>query len=140
MLSTAALQVAGLGQVAHGGGGDDAGAQGLGQVENVAGPGAGLGEDVLGVDEAHDAEAVLGLVVDDRVAAGDEAARLQHLVGAAAQDLDQDVLAQVVGEGGHVQGQEHLAAHGVDVAHGVGGGDGAEGVGVVHQRGKKVHR
>ncbi len=112
----------------------------LREVEGIAGAGAGLGEDLLGVDEAHDAEAVLGLLVDDGVAAGDEAAGLEHLVGAAAQDIGQDVLAQVVGEGGHVQGQEHLAAHGVDVAHGVGGGDGAEGVGVVHQRGKKIHR
>lgn len=68
----------------------DAGAQGLGQQDGIAGAGAALGEDALGVHDAHDAESVLGLLVVQGVAAGHHPTRLAHLVGAAAQHVRQD--------------------------------------------------
>ena len=49
-------------------------------------------------------------------------------------------MGEVFGEGGDVEGDGDLAAHGVDVTHGVGGGDGPELVGVVHERGEKIKR
>ncbi len=92
------------------------------------------------MDEAQDAEAVLGLGVDDGVPAGDDPARLGHLVRCAAEDLADGLVSEVFGEGGDVEGEGDLAAHGVDVAHGVGGGDGPELVGVVHEGGEEIKR
>jgi hypothetical protein len=63
----------------------------------------------------------------DRVAAGDRDARLAAHRGAAFQDLADGLQRQHVDRHAH-QRQRHdgRAAHGVDVADGVGGGDAAE--------------
>ena len=133
-----AVEPGGVAPAAAGRGEDDASAEGLRQVETVASAEGGLAQQAGGVREAEDAEAVLGLVVPDRVAAGDGAAGLGDLVGAAADDAGGDVGREVLGEGGDVEGEHDLAAHRVDVGHGVGGGDGAVLPGVVDERGEEV--
>src|SRR3990170_2365486 len=70
--------------------------------------GAALGEDALGVDEAEDAESVLGFGVDDGVPAGDDPAGLGDLVGAPAQDLRDRLVGHVLREAGDVEGQRDL--------------------------------
>ena len=65
------------------------------------------------------------------MAAHDETLGLGGLGVAALQRLAQDLLVQRRGKTHHVQGDERLAAHGVDVGQRVGGGDGPELVGVV---------
>ena len=92
------------------------------------------------MDGAHDAEAVLRLGVVDRVAAGDDAAAFGDLGRAAAEDFRQDRRRQVFGKADDVEGEEDFGAHGVDVAHGVGGGDGAVGVGVIDDGREEVER
>jgi hypothetical protein len=56
------------------------------------------------------------------------------------QDAREDVRIQRLREGGDVEREQHLAAHRVDVAQGVGGGDGAEGVRIVDDRRKEIQR
>ncbi len=132
------LQVGRIGCVALGGGGDDAHAQRLGQQELVAWPRATLLAHPAGMDGAHHRQAELGLVVVDGVSAGDHAAGLGHLFGRAAQDLADGRRGQLGRKGGDAQGQDHLPAHGIDVAHGIGRGDRAIGIGIVHHRREKV--
>ncbi len=60
-------------------GGDGAGADRLGQIEQIAGAGAGVGDHIFGMNQAGDCQAVLELVVADRVAADDQGAASAHL-------------------------------------------------------------
>jgi hypothetical protein len=92
------------------------------------------------MDGAHDAETVFRLGVVNCVAAGDDAAALGDLGGAAAEDFRQYRRRQVLGEADDVQGEEDFGAHSVDVAHGVGRGDGAIGVGVIDDGREEVER
>ena len=117
---------------------EDAGADLLGQDDGVAGLRASGGADQVSGDFSGDGEAVLGFFVDDGVSAGDDGACFADLVGSAAEDVGDDVGGEILGEGGDVEGEEDASAHGVDVGHGVGGGDRAELVGVVDERGEEV--
>ncbi len=132
------LRVFGAGDAAFDGGGDDAGAQRFGEDERVAGERAGVGEDARGVDRAGDGVAELDVFFVDGVAADQGAAGFVDFFGAAAENLfeDGEVAGSGVGEDG--EGGERARAHGVDVAQGVGGGDGAEGVGIVDDGGEEV--
>ena len=132
------VEPGGFAASAAGGGEDEARAEGLGEVEAVAGAEGGLAEEAGGVRKAEDAKAVLGFVVPDGVAAGNDAAGLGDLVGAAADDVGGDGRGEVLGEGGDVEGEGDFAAHGVHVGHGVGGGDGAVLPGVVDEGGEEV--
>ena len=119
---------------------DDAGAERLGEEQPVAGTEPALDEDPIGMDPSRHAESVLRLVVHDRVATGDDPAGLGDLVGAAAEDLGDDRLWHVSREAGHGEREHHLAPHRVDVRHGVGGGDRAPRVRVVHYRREEIDR
>ena len=66
-------------------------------------------------------------------------ARFGYLLGSAAQNFAQNVQIHALWEADKVQCSLHLAAHGIDVAQGVGRCDLAEGIGVVHHRRKKIH-
>ena len=92
------------------------------------------------MDGAGDGEAVLRLVVVQRVAAGDDAARLGDLLRAAAHDLAEDRRVERLRERRDVERHQHLAAHRVDVAHGVRRGDRAERVRVVDDGREEVDR
>ena len=112
----------------------------LGEDEGVAGPGAGIGDDPLGVDPAVHAQAVLRLLVVHGMAAHQAGAGLHHLVMPAAQDLPQKAQIQMLGrEHDQIEGGQRHPAHGIDVGDGVGRGDLAEPVGIVHRRGDEVH-
>ena len=74
--------------------GHDARAQRLGQDQAIARPGAGVGDDPVGMDQSGDGEAGLDLVVVDAVAADDGHAGLGHFVHAAAENLLQDLVRQ----------------------------------------------
>lgn len=127
------------GEAAFDGGGDDAGADRFGEVEEVARFGTGVGDDVVGVDESGDGEAVEGLGVLDGVAAGEDAASLGDLVGTAAEDGVDDLgWEDVGGDADDVHGGDGASAHGVDVGEGIGGGDLAVEIGVVHDGGEKI--
>ncbi len=83
------------------------------------------------MDDAEDAQAVFRLFIPDGVAAGDDAASFAHLFGAAAKDLGLHRERQIFREGGDVEREDHFATHGIDIGHGVRGGDSAIGVGVI---------
>ena len=121
-------------------GGDDAGADRLGQEEDVARERAGLGPDLVGMDRAGDDQPELRLGIGDGVPAGDDRAGLGDLLRRALEDGGDHVRRQVLREPGDIEREEDRAAHGVDVAHAVGGGDGAVGPGVVDDRGEEIDR
>ena len=128
-----------VGEAALDGGGDDAGAERLGEDEDVAGSGPGIGDDALGVDEAGDGEPVERLGVLDGVAAGQDAPGLRDLVGAAPEDLVDELEREVLErDADDVHGGDRAAAHGVDVGERVGGRDLPVEVGVVDDRREEV--
>ena len=102
-------------------------------------PQPSLDQDALRMHAAGDAEPILGLGVDHGVPARHHPSRLQHLVGAALEDGRDDGLGHLAREAREVQREEDLASHGVDVGHGVGGGDGTEEIGVVHDGSEEIH-
>ncbi len=74
------------------------------------------------------------------MSADDGAARLDHLAEAAGQNLLQDAEIALLGKADQGERRERMAAHGIDVAERVGGGDLPEGVRVIDDRGKEVDR
>ena len=121
-------------------GGDDSGAQRLGQDQDVSRLGAGVGHLLARLHHADDGQAVLGLGVVHGVTADDHAAGFRGLVVASPQHVAQHVPGQVGREPHHVHRQQRLATHGVDIAEGVGRRDQAELVGVVGDGRKEIHR
>ena len=109
------------------GGGGDAGAERFGEDEQVAGQGAGVGDDAVRVDEAGDAEAVDWFREADGVAAGEDAVGFEDFFCAAAEDGGDDGEVEVVWHADDVHGCQGAAAHGVDIGETVGGGDAAVG-------------
>ena len=65
--------------------------------------------------------------------------RFGHLLGSAAQNFAQNVQIHALRKADKVQCSFHLAAHGIDIAQGVGRCDLAEGIGVIHHRREKIH-
>ena len=64
-------------------GGNDAGPDRLSQDKHIAGPGFGVGDDPVGVDDTGDGKAILGLVIGNRVPADDLNSRLGGFLGAS---------------------------------------------------------
>src|ERR1019366_7640338 len=127
------------GDAALEGRGDYAGTDLLGEDQRVAGTRAGIRFDASGVDGAGDGVAEFNFVVGDAVAAEDGAFGLAHFFGAALEDLLERGQIALGGPGQDGERRDGAAAHGVDVAQSVGGGDGAEGVRVVDHRREEVH-
>ncbi len=99
----------------------------FGQDEGVPGERGPVGQDPVGVHDPGDRHPELGLGVLDRVPAHDRHAGLGGLLRSALQDLLEHLLRQASDrEADQVQGEDRLGPHGVDVAQGVGGGDGPE--------------
>ena len=117
---------------------DCAAAQGFGQHQNIAGLGASLGKESLRVNQTGDGQPVLWLVVGDGMAPGNHRSGLDDLFRAAPQDLADYLRGHVGRKSAHVQGKNHLAAHSVNIAHGVGRGNGPVIIGIIHHRRKKV--
>ena len=74
------------------------------------------------------------------MAAYQEAVGLTDGAGASAHDLRRHLGSQGAVQGQYVQGAHGTASHGEHVGKGVSRGKAAEGVGIVHQGGQKVHR
>ncbi len=92
------------------------------------------------MDGTDDGQPVFGLGILDGVAAGQDATALAHGRGGTGEDGRHRLARQFLGEGGDAQGEEDAAAHGVDVAHRVGCGDGAERGRIVDQRWEEIER
>ena len=86
----------GWAQASLDGGRHEAGAEGLGEKQNVAANGAGVADRLLRVDLADDRVAELRLRVVDGVTADHIDARLGHLGGATGDDLLQHPGAELV--------------------------------------------
>ena len=98
-----------------------------------------VGHHLRGVDEAGDRQAELDLGVAHAVAAEDDGTRGSDSLRPAPQDFLEHAHRQlVVGEADNVEHGLRLAAHRVDVAERVGGGDAAVGVRVVNDRREKI--
>ena len=113
---------------------------GLVSISAVAGPPGGVAQDPIGVGHADHGQPVLRLRVGDAVAAEYRALIRHGGFGPGAHDPRERGGLGVVGEGGDRQTEQGRSTHGVQVAEGVGGGDGAEGVGVVDDRREEVDR
>ena len=116
------------------------GADGFAEHQHVAGLGVGVADLLAGLDHADDRQAVLGLGIVHGVAADDQTFGLGGLGVTALEGLAEDLLVQRRRESDDVQGDQGLAAHGVHVGQGVGGGDGPELVGIVGDGWEEVHR
>ena len=114
--------------------------QRLREIQGVAGLGAVVAHDAVGVHHAHDGKTVLGLIVLDGVAAHHERAGLPGLVGATAHDLAGHVGAKRARKGHEVECHDRLGTHGVDVGDGVGRSHAPEVVGVVNHGSEEVSR
>ncbi len=118
--------------------GDCAGAQGFGEQQAVAGLRAAVLEDSFRIDQARNRVAEFGFFVADAVAADYDASGLDHFGEAAGENVLEDFEIAFFGEANHGEGGDGASAHGVNVAERVGGGDLAEGVGVVHDGGEEI--
>ena len=111
------------------------------QHEAVSGPSADIRDHPVRVDLADRDHPELGLPVVDRVPAEHERTGLLHLVHTAAHCLAQQLQHRLVAGPRHqVEHEQGRRAHRVEIAQGVGGGDGAEAVRVVHDGREEVHR
>lgn len=128
-----------VGEAAFDGGGDDAGADRFGEIEEVAGSGAGVGGDVVGMDEAGDGESVEWFGIFDGVSAGEDAASLGDLVGAPAEDgINGFEGEDIGGDADDIHRGDGASTHGIDVGEGIGGGDLAVEVGIVNDGGEEI--
>ena len=112
----------------------------LRQQQHVARARAALAEQPIGVRGADDREPVLRLRVADRVAAGEDAARLADLRGRRLEHRGERRLREVLGERGDRQREQHPAAHREHVRQRVGRGDLAVRDRVVDERREEVER
>ncbi len=64
---------------------------------------------------------------------------LGDLFSPSAQDLTHHPGREINGEAADIESQDHLTAHGIHVAHGIGGGDGSVVVGIVNDGRKEVN-
>jgi hypothetical protein len=90
--------------------------KGIGQHQDVAGNGAGVGQDLVRVHRPGHRQPVLGLGVVDRVAPGYGRARGDDHVAPAAEDLAEHLGAETLEwEGDDVEREHRRRAHRVDV-------------------------
>ena len=120
---------------------DRADAERLGEDEHVARARPRVGDQLVGMHGAGDRHPVLRLGIVDRMPADDRDPGRRRDVRAAAQDLAQDVPAELLErEGDDVHRRQRHPAHRVDVRQRVRRRDPAEVVGVVDDRREEVDR
>jgi len=120
------------------GGGNDAGADGLGEDQYIARTRGGVGEDARGIDGSGDGITEFEFRIADTVAADDGASSLNHFAEASGEDLFEDLRVTFLREADQGKRRDGAAAHGVDIAEGVGGGDLSEGEGIVDDGSEEV--
>ena len=119
---------------------DNAGAERFCQNQMIARRRAPFADQRMGRGDAGDAQAIEWLGIGHRVAAGDGCIGLLHFGGAASQDFADDLGRQIFGKAGDIETDAHLTAHGVNVAHGVGGGNRSVQPRVVNDRREEIGR
>src|SRR3712207_3629964 len=112
----------------------------FGQNQGVPGSGSRVAHDPIFFHKARHGEAVLRLLVLDRVTTAELRACLFYLGEAPGQDLPQNPEVERAGEGDQVHRRQRLSSHRVDVRESVGGGDLAEPVRVVHDGREEIGR
>src|SRR6202035_2656208 len=90
------------------------------------------------MDESSDRVPELSFIVANAVAADHGASGLDHLREAAGEDALQNFKISLVGEADQRERGQRAAAHGIDIAEGVGGGDLAESVRVVDDGSEEI--
>jgi len=121
------------------GGGDEAGAEGFGEDEHVARNGGLIGHHAGGINDAGNRQAVLHAGVAHGMSPHDDPPRCFHPFRAAFEDFSQHFQSKfIIGKGHDVESGFDAAAHGEDIAHGVGGGDLAVDEGIVDEGGEEV--
>ena len=120
-------------------GGDDASTDWLGQDQHIAVLHTDVAQDVVGVNDANDGEAVLGFVVLYGVTTEQDSACCCDGVLSPVEDAAKDLHGQGVGrECDEVQCDERFGPHSPYVAERIGGGDTPEVVGIVDDGGEEV--
>ena len=112
----------------------------LRQEERVAGPGAALRPEAVRVHGADDREAVLRLLVAERVTAREDPAGGAHLLVGRAEDRRERLVGQALREGGDREREQRQPAHREDVVERVRRRDPAEERRVVDERREEVER
>src|SRR5258708_40044843 len=74
------------------------------------------------------------------MASGNDSGTFAHRFCAATQDFGEDRHVKVFGKSSQVNGKQHVTAHGVHIAHGIGCRNCAEGKGVIYDRREKNYR
>ena len=92
----------------------------------------------LWMDDTGDGVAKFEFIVANRMAADDRAICFRHFRKAAAQNLFESFGSACGGKCDDGERGNRPAAHGVDVAERVGGGNLAEQIGIVHDRREKI--
>jgi hypothetical protein len=119
---------------------NDARPEGFGEDEAIADLEIFLSKNLIGMDKTGHGQAIFQFTVFDTVAAHKHDVGLPYLVQPALNDPAQDGDVQFLErEGDQVHGCLGCAAHGVDIAQGVGSGNLPERVGIVHDGRKKIH-
>ena len=115
------------------GGAQDADPKGLGQDQYVPGPGPGILQHPVGMDQTQGHQAIDRFDTVYGMSPGYRNARRGADRGAPRQDLANGVRRQLVdGHADNGQGHDRGSAHGVDVRQGVGRRDPAKVEGVIH--------
>src|SRR5437764_1298562 len=94
----------------------------------------------LRIDEARHRVAKLNIVIANRVAANDGAICFHHLRKPAANDGFQNLRIPLVGETHNRERGNRLAAHGVNIAQGIGCRNLSKGRRVINDGGKEIDR
>ena len=115
-------------------------AERLGEQQLIAGLRALIRQHALGMNHSRNGISEFCFFIADAVAAHHRASGLDHLRQAAGQNALQNFEIAFVGKTDKGQRSQRLSTHGIDVAERVGGGDLAEGIGIVHDGREKIHR
>ena len=120
---------------------DDAGAERLGEEQDVARLRAGIGEDSSGINRTGDRVAELDFPILDRVPSEErDTGPAQRIEAAAKNGADRRAIDPFSGEARNGERRQRTSAHRVDVAQRVGGSDLTIGVRIVDDRGKEIDR
>ena len=122
-------------------GSDDAQANRLGEHQQIARSSASVRKHLARMHAAHDGQAKNRLFRLNGVPAHDGDARLGRLVRRATQDVAQNFRRKLlIREAHEIEGRQRFAAHGVNIAEGIGRCDGAKIVRPIDDGGEEIGR
>src|SRR5450432_1696877 len=121
-------------------GGDHAHAKRLGQDQDIPGLRTPFGHDLVWRNDTSYRQTEFWLIVLNCVSPNNGSARRHYPIRTAAQNFREDRRIKVFGKGSQIEGEQHVAAHGVNVTHGIGSRNGTEGIRVIYHRWEEIHR